>query len=243
MGKNETWRLRNPDQEIYYRAWMDGDYICGNGVINDKGPMAAWMIGVKALKESGFRPKGDILMAAVIGEIGYEPVDEFVGPGYLGKDFGTKYLLTHGGSTDLAIVAEATDFRPGRVEAGKAFFQITLYAGPSRYTPYVEHDVSNSTNAIVRTAEFIPIFETWAKRYEEEHMTRFTGGTVIPKASIGAIRAGLPYQITRPPEICRLYVDVRLLPGMNPLDVKEELVALMYRKGFEGEVISTPARQ
>jgi acetylornithine deacetylase/succinyl-diaminopimelate desuccinylase-like protein len=59
---------------------------------------------------------------------------------------------------------------------------------------------------------------------------------VIPKVSIGAIRAGLPYQIIRPPEVCNLYIDVRLLPGMNPLDVKEELVALMLKEGFEGEV-------
>ena len=237
LGKNEVWRLKAPDQKIYYQAWVEGNTIFGNGVVNDKGPMASWMIGVKALREAGIRLKGDVLMSAVIGEIGYEPVDEFTGLTYVGKDFGTRYLLTHGGGADLAIVAESTDFKAGWVEAGKAFFKVTIYAGPSRYTPYVQHGApEESKNAIVRATHFIPYLERWAKAYEERHTTRFAGGTVVPKASIGAIRAGLPYQIIRPPEVCSLYIDVRLVPGMNPLDIREELISLISQSGLEGEV-------
>jgi acetylornithine deacetylase/succinyl-diaminopimelate desuccinylase-like protein len=237
LGKNEIWRLKVPDQKIYYEAWVEGNAIFGNGVVNDKGPMAAWMIAVKALREAGIRLKGDVLMSAVIGEIGYEPVDEFTGMAYVGKDLGTRYLLTHGGTADLAVVAEATGFKAGWVEAGKAFFKVTMHAGPSRYTPFVQHvSPQESKNAIVRAAHFIPYLERWAKAYEERHTTQFTGGTVVPKASIGAIRAGLPYQIIRPPEVCSLYVDVRLVPGMNPLDIKEELISLLSQSGLEGDV-------
>jgi len=237
LGKNEVRRLRIPDQKVYTQAWTEGEKIFGNGVVNDKGPMAAWLIAVKAIREAGIRLRGDILLSAVVGEIGYEPVDEFAGLAYAGKDLGTRYLLTHGGTADLAIVAEATDFKPGWVEAGKAFFKVTLYAGPSRYTPFVQHgDLRESKNAIVRVSPFILIFEKWAKEYENRHTTRFPGGTVVPKASIGAIRGGLPYQIIRPPEVCSLYIDVRLVPGTNPLDVKEELTSLLSENGFEGEV-------
>jgi acetylornithine deacetylase/succinyl-diaminopimelate desuccinylase-like protein len=237
LGKNEIWRLKVPDQKIYYQAWIEGNTIFGNGVVNDKGPMASWMVAVKALREAGVSLKGDVLMSAVVGEIGYEPVDEFAGMAYAGKDLGTRYLLTHGGSADLAIVAEATDFKPGWVEAGKAFFKVTIHAGPSRYTPYVQHGApEESKNAIVRAALLIPILERWAKEYEERYTTHFAGGTVVPKVSIGAIRAGLPYQIIRPPEVCSLYIDVRLLPGMNPLDVREELINLVLKSGFEGGV-------
>jgi acetylornithine deacetylase/succinyl-diaminopimelate desuccinylase-like protein len=237
MGRNEVRRLRDPDQPVYYEAWVEGESIWGNGVVNDKGPMASWMIAVKALKETGVELKGDILMGAVIGEIGYEPVDEFVGLEYIGKDFGTRYLLTHGGTSDLAIVAEATNFKAGWVEAGKAFFKITVQAGPSRYTPYVEHgDLKGSKNAIVKAAALIPLFEEWAKDYETRYRTQFEGGTVVPKASIGAIRAGLPYQIIRPPEVCDLYVDVRLVPGTRPLDIRQELASVLYEAGIEGEV-------
>lgn len=237
MGKNEWHRLRVPDQPIYYKAWVEGDAIFGNGVVNDKGPMASWMIAVKALKKAGIKLRGDILMAAVIGEIGYEPVDEFIGLEYVGKDFGTRYLLTHGGSSDLAIVAESTNFKAGWVEAGKAFFKIIVQAGPSRYTPYVEHgDLKESKNAILRAAVLIPLLEEWAMDYEVRNKTRFDGGTLLPKASIGAIRAGLPYQIIRPPEVCNLYVDVRLVPGANPLDIKEELAEVLAKGGIEGQV-------
>ena len=118
--------------------------------------------------------------------------------------------LPTGGSTDLALVAEATNFRPGWVEAGKVFFKVTIFAGPSKYTPFIQHGpIDKSNNAIVRTAVFIPWLKNWAKKYQEEHTTHFAGGTVIPKVNIGAIRGGLPYQITRSPEICSLYVDVR----------------------------------
>jgi len=237
MGKNEVWRLKVPDQRIYYEAWVEGDTIYGNGVVNDKGPMAAWMAALKALRESGIKLKGDIVMAAVIGEIGYEPVDEFTGLTYIGKDFGTKYLLTHGGPADLAIVAEATNFKAGWVEAGKAFYKITIHAGPSRYTPYMQHgELKDSKNAILRAAHFIPSLEQWAEEYESRYAAEFGGGTVVPKASIGAIRAGLPYQIIRPPEVCSLYVDIRLVPGMNPLDIREELATLLSQSSVEGEV-------
>jgi acetylornithine deacetylase/succinyl-diaminopimelate desuccinylase-like protein len=237
LGRDEIWRLKVPDQKIYYEAWVEGNTIFGNGVVNDKGPMAAWMIAVKALREAGVRLKGDVLMSAVIGEIGYEPVDEFTGMTYTGKDLGTRYLLTHGGTADLAIVAEATGFKAGWVEAGKAFFKVTIHAGPSRYTPFVQHAApQESKNAIVRAAHFIPLLESWAKEYEERYTTRFAGGTVIPKASIGAIRAGLPYQIIRPPEVCSLYVDVRLVPGTNPLGIREELIDLLSQSSLEGEV-------
>jgi acetylornithine deacetylase/succinyl-diaminopimelate desuccinylase-like protein len=236
LGKNETWRLKAPDQKIYYQAWLEEDTVFGNGVVNDKGPMAAWMIGMKAVREAGVSLKGDVLMEAVIGEIGYEPVDEFTGMGYAGKELGTRYLLTHGGTADLAVVAEATDFRAGWVEAGKAFFKVTIHAGPSRYTPFVEHvSPAESRNAIVKAAYFIPFLENWAWEYEQRFTTRFSGGTVVPKASIGSIRAGLPYQIIRPPEICSLYMDVRLLPGANPLDIREELLGLITKAGLEGD--------
>jgi acetylornithine deacetylase/succinyl-diaminopimelate desuccinylase-like protein len=199
--------------------------------------MAAWMIAAKALKASGVKIKGDILLAAVVGEIGHEPVDEFTGLDFIGKDFGTRYLLTHGGTADLAIVAEASNFSPGWVEAGKAFFKITVLAGPSRYTTYVEHvKPEESTNAIVKTSALIPILENWAKEYEEKNTTTFEGGTVVPKASIAAIRGGLPYLVIRPPELCSIYLDVRLVPGANPLDIREEILDVMTKNGFEGNV-------
>lgn len=237
LGKDERHRLKQPDQPVYYQSWIEGDFIFGNGVVNDKGPMAAWMIACEALRKSGLERKGDILLCSVVGEIGHEPVDEFEGIDYIGKDFSTQFLLNHGGSADLAIVAEATNFQAGWVEAGKAFFKVVIEAGPSKYTPYVEHgEDGDAGNAIVAAAKFINSFEQWAKEYEENNRTEYRGGTVVPKAGIGAIRGGLPYLIIRPPEVCSLFIDVRLTPGMNPLDVKEDLTRLLRQTGLEGRI-------
>src|SRR5439155_672574 len=80
-----------------------------------------------AIKDSGVRLKGDLLLMAVVGEIGVEPVDEFQSPAYLAKEPGTRFAITHGGVADYALVAEGTDFGIVGVEAGKAFFKVTVF--------------------------------------------------------------------------------------------------------------------
>jgi len=238
MDSGEFLRLRNPEDEVYLKAWLEGDAVVGNGVMNDKGPLAAWLIAVKAISRAGVRLRGDILLSAVIGEIGNEAVDEFQGPLYSGKDMGTRYLISHGGVADFALVAEASSFAPAWVEAGKVFCKITVFAGPSRYTPYIGRPVEPiaSENAIVRAGVLIGALEEWAGRYQEVNRYECPGGIVIPKVNIGAIRSGKPYQLTRTPEVCYLYLDVRIPPGKKPLQVKWELEDVLQKTHVEGEV-------
>ncbi|HET8673528.1 MAG TPA: M20/M25/M40 family metallo-hydrolase, partial [Thermoleophilaceae bacterium] len=119
-------RIIDPDDPIFHSGWREGDLLHGHGVMNDKGPLAAWLIGVLALKEAGVRLRGDVVLTMVSGEIGNEPVDEFQGLHYSGKDLGARYLAVHGGVADYALVAEATGFNLGWVEAGKAFCKVRL---------------------------------------------------------------------------------------------------------------------
>src|SRR5262249_27191255 len=64
-------------------AWVDGKYIMGAGIVNDKGPMAAWMIAANAIRKAGVQLHGDLVLTMVPGEIDQEPVDEFTSPRYL----------------------------------------------------------------------------------------------------------------------------------------------------------------
>ena len=232
--------LIEPANPIYHRAWQEGDELYGEGVVNDKGPLAAFLLAVKAIKEAGVELKGDIWLTAVVGEISQEPVDEYQGPAYLSKDLGTRFVLTHGGVMgDFALVAEGTDFTPIWVEAGKAFFKVTLYYREKPiYTPYLERtkDLSQARNAIVRLAPFIEHFENWAADYEQRHRYQCGGGIVVPRASINAVRGGLPYHMVATSQICSAYIDVRLLPGQNPLEVRDELEALLAGAKLDGEV-------
>jgi acetylornithine deacetylase/succinyl-diaminopimelate desuccinylase-like protein len=61
-------------------------------------------------------------------------------------------------------------------------------------------------------------------------------GTIVPKASVNAIRSGYPFNLTSAPQIASFYVDTRILPGANPMDVRGELRDVLKEAGVEGTV-------
>ncbi|MEQ4304676.1 M20/M25/M40 family metallo-hydrolase [Plantactinospora sp. B6F1] len=228
-----------PDRPEFHTAWRDGDEIVGVGVVNDKGPMACWLVAAATLRRSGVRLPGDLVLTMVTGEIGHEPVDEFDGPRYQGKDHGSRYVATHGGLADYVVVAETTSFTPIWVEPGKAFFRIEV-RGRDRgvYTPYLSRPYSHGDqpNAIVRAAPLITAIDEWAYGYQERNRSRREAGEVVPKVNIGAVRAGHPSQPILSPASCLLYLDVRIPPGDNPLGVQEELRDLVRRVTPDADV-------
>ncbi|HXH83141.1 MAG TPA: M20/M25/M40 family metallo-hydrolase [Candidatus Tectomicrobia bacterium] len=239
IHKDEYWTTRRAADPVFHSAWREGDVLVGNGVCNDKGPMATWLLAAKAIKDSGVRLKGDVLLMSVVGEIGVEPVDEFQPPQYLAKEPGTRFAITHGGVADFALVAEGTDFGIVGVEAGKAFFKITVFGNDLPiYTPYITRPtpVEKNPSAIVRMAPLVQRIEEWAYEYEQAHRYECPGGVVVPRVNIGAIRGGVPYKITKTVQQCAIYVDVRITPIQDPLDVREELRGLLVGLGLEGEV-------
>jgi acetylornithine deacetylase/succinyl-diaminopimelate desuccinylase-like protein len=239
IHKDEWWTTRRAADPVFHSAWRDGDVLIGNGVCNDKGPMATWLLAAKAIKDSGVTLKGDLVLMAVVGEIGLEPVDEFQSPAYLAKEAGTRFAITHGGVGDYALVAEGTDFGLVGVEAGKAFFKITVFGNDLPiYTPYIGRPtpIAKNPSAIVRMAPLIQRIEEWAYEYEQTHRFQCPGGVIVPRVNIGAIRGGVPYKITKTVQQCAIYVDVRTTPVQNPLDIRDELRALVTALGLEGEV-------
>lgn len=238
MSRDDIWMYSDAQNPVYHSAWVEDGKVWGAGVVNDKGPMACWMIAAKAIKESGIPLKGDLLLSMVPGEIEIEPIDEFQGPRCHSHDFGAAYMISHGALADYALVAEATGFRLAWVEAGKLWLKITVFAGPSRYTPYYPRPTSmeESPNAIVRTAKLIEKLEEWALEYERKNTREYEGGTVVPKASIGAVRGGAPHKIYRYPELCTIYMDIRLTPETNPLDVQAEIQKIIRGLNFKAEI-------
>jgi len=251
IAAEETLTTPNAAAPEHHSGWRDGKYLIGNGVVNNKGLMATWMIACKALKQAAIRLRGDLLMTMVVGEIGVEPVDEFQPPEYLAKEAGARYVVNRGYTADYGIVAEGTDFALCWVEAGKAFFKVSVEGvDPPRYTPYVPTPGApeESLNAIVRATRVIEAIEAWGAGYERRHTYECEGGTVVPKVSIGAIRSGVPYKITKAPSICHLYVDVRINPDQDLLSVQRELEEALagvrvpvtvepfaFRRGYEGK--------
>jgi acetylornithine deacetylase/succinyl-diaminopimelate desuccinylase-like protein len=239
LRPDAIWSAREPRDPMFHQAWIDGDEIFGDGVVNDKGPMAAFLVAAKTIRDAGYPIKGDVIVTAVAGEISREPIDEYRGPSYMSKDLGTRFMVTHGVVADFALVAEGTGFGIVGIEAGKAQFKVTVFSdGPLHYTPYIPRptSITDAPNAIVRSSAVIQAIEAWAYDYQQRMTYTSATGTVIPKASIGAIRAGYPYSPTNTPQVCSMYVDTRLLPGMNPLDVRNELLAVLRSVGVPGAV-------
>src|SRR5262245_33506501 len=52
VHQEEWWANRRAGDPIFHSAWRDGDMLVGNGIVNDKGPMATWLLAAKAIKDS-----------------------------------------------------------------------------------------------------------------------------------------------------------------------------------------------
>src|SRR5947207_1882287 len=110
-----------------------------------QGPMAAYLVAAKAIRDAGYPLKGDLIVTAVAGEISREPIEEWQGPMYLSKDLGVRFMVTHGVVADFALVGEGTGFGIVGIEPGKAHFKVTVYSeGPRYYTPYLPRPTSLS---------------------------------------------------------------------------------------------------
>lgn len=249
IAKEEWLTTLRAGAPEHHTAWREGRRLIGNGIVNNKGVMATWLTACRALKRAGVQLRGDVLMTAVVGEIGLEPVDEFQPPRYIAKEAGARYMVNRGVTADWAVVAEGTSFALCWVEAGKAFFKVIVHGQePPLYTPYLPRPtgIADSPNAIVRATSVIQAIEHWGLDYEQRHTYRCDGGTVVPKVSVNAVRSGVPYKITKTPSVCLLYVDARITPQQDPRSVQRELEEaiagtgvpvtvepIAYRRGYE----------
>jgi acetylornithine deacetylase/succinyl-diaminopimelate desuccinylase-like protein len=59
---------------------------------------------------------------------------------------------------------------------------------------------------------------------------------VVPKASVGAIRGGLPYKPIETAGVCALYLDIRVPPNIQPLVPLEELRKILANLGLVGDI-------
>jgi acetylornithine deacetylase/succinyl-diaminopimelate desuccinylase-like protein len=228
--------------EYQPRAFLKDGRIYGQGVTNDKGSVAAFMVAGKAIAASGLVLKGDLLLAAVCGEIERAPVDEYQGADYLGFGYGTRHLLTYGGMTDMAIVTEPCKSENSQFGVtwglpGGLYLKVSLFGRPL-YAPYTRREAKE--NAVVTAARVIEAMEAWGASFEAANRYEFENGVIVPKVNLGAIRGGLPYKPNYSPGVCNLYVDIRVPPQRDPVDVVHEidevLKGLRLELGYRLEV-------
>ena len=87
---------------------VDGK-VRGLGISNMKGGLASFLTAASAIVKSGVKLRGDVILAAVVGEISRTPIGPYQGSEYRGEGIGTRHLLTHGVQSDYALVADGSD--------------------------------------------------------------------------------------------------------------------------------------
>ena len=224
-----------PDSEL--KGSIRDGKVRGLGISNMKGGVAAFMMAAKALKKSAVKLKGDVIFAAVVGEISRTPIGPWQTKEYRGEGAGTRHLLTHGMHSDYAVVADGSDMNIVWTQTGVVQIKITTFGkaeaawGTKRSThPMVK------LNAIVKMTKIIEGLEKWAERFEEQYIYNSPTGPVFPKVNIGAIEGGAPYRPNYFPGVCNVYVDVRTPPQVRPVTVQHEITKALSSLDVEYEM-------
>jgi acetylornithine deacetylase/succinyl-diaminopimelate desuccinylase-like protein len=234
-GTSEDLRMvANLEPEAELKGRIVGDRVQGLGISNMKGGVAAFMIAGKALKSSGVRLKGDVILAAVVGEISRTPVGPWQGQEYRGEGVGTRHLLAHGMHSDYAVVADGSDLNIVWTQTGVVQVKITTFGkaeaawGTKRSAYPME-----SVNAIVKMTKVIAALEEWAAQFEVKYIYDSPTGPLLPKVNIGGIEGGAPYRPNYFPGVCSIYVDVRMPPQVRPVTIKSELEQVLNKLGVD----------
>ncbi|MGH2859499.1 MAG: M20 family metallopeptidase [Solirubrobacteraceae bacterium] len=182
--------------------------IYGLGISNMKGALACYLEAARAVRDAGIELPGDLMIAAVVGEIEKTQWgEEFRGGWYRGYAAGSRYLPTHGGITDMCILGEPTEQRIVLGHCGAMWCRIST-SGPFVHTAFSEGRLGE--NAILRLTDVVAAVREWITAWEREGEYAGMKGVV----NIGAIRGGYPWRVSRTPGRADLFLDVRVPPTM-----------------------------
>tara|TARA_R110000787_G_scaffold24699_4_gene69796 strand:+ start:1454 stop:2737 length:1284 start_codon:yes stop_codon:yes gene_type:complete len=225
-------RAMEPADEL--RGRVVGDTVQGLGISNMKGGLASFMYAGKALLDAGVQLRGDMVMAAVVGEISRTPIGEWQSRDFRGEGTGTRHLLNHGMQTDYAVCCDGSDLNIVWTQEGVVQLRIAIYGnaeaawGTKRETHPMEE-----WNAIVKMTKVIAAVEKWGAEFEKKYIYDSPTGPLLPKVNIGGIEGGAPYRPNYFPGVCAIYVDIRIPPQVRPVQVQAEVEAVMNGLGLD----------
>jgi acetylornithine deacetylase len=191
------------------KAMVKDGRIWGLGISNMKGALACYLEALRALADAGLRLRGDVTIAAVVGEIEKTQWgEEFRGRDYRGYAAGSRHLVTHGAVADMCVLGEPTEQRIVLGHFGAMWCRIGV-GGPFVHTAFSEGRLAE--NSIVRARELLDDVLGWVPEWEERASYRGLRGVV----NVGAVRGGFPWRLSRTPGRTDLFLDVRVPPTMS----------------------------
>jgi acetylornithine deacetylase/succinyl-diaminopimelate desuccinylase-like protein len=199
--------------------------IYGLGISNMKGAVAAYIEAVRALQDEGVRLKGDVLIAAVAGEIEKTQQGDAQGAEYRGYAAGSRYLVTHGGVADMCILGEPTENKLVLAHFGSLWLRLSTH-GPFVHTAFSEG--RRDENSILRMRPVLDAVLEWLPSWEEEMSYDGVRGV----ANVGSIEGGFGWRASRTPHRTDLYLDLRVPPSVPMADARRK--ALEFARSLDG---------
>jgi acetylornithine deacetylase len=215
--------------------------LYGLGISNMKGALACYVEAVTALRDAGVRLRGDVLIAAVCGEIEKTQYGDAQGAQYRGYAAGSRYLVSHGGVADMCLLGEPTEGKVVLGHYGALWLRIRTH-GDFIHTAFSEG--RRDRNSILRMREVLDAVLEWIPTWEDDPANGYRGAKAI--VNVGAIEGGFGWRVSRTPHHTDLFLDVRV-PPTKPMGVARREVLEMVRglaerfpdHGVEGEVYVT----
>ncbi len=203
------------------KAEASGGSVFGLGISNMKGALACYVEAVRALRDAGVRLKGDLMIAAVVGEIEKTQWGaEFRGKQYRGYAAGSRHLVTHGVVADMCILGEPTEQKVVLGHYGALWMRIST-RGAFMHTAFSEGRLQE--NSIVRMRDVLDAVLEWAPSWEERASYRGRRGIV----NVGAVNGGFAWRVSRTPGRTDLFLDVRVPPTMAMTEARAAVMELV----------------
>lgn len=193
--RRDQWRYDPFGAEI-----ADG-MIYGLGALNMKAGLASLLMAGEALRRSGARRKGDLILACVVAETG--------------GGVGALHLLESGWRPNYCIVTEAGNLDVGVISVGYVQGKIRVPGEFKHRVPYV--------NPIEKASKVIEAFSpsyVQIPRVEDGGWLRYQPHALIPGYPSMAIRNIEHYQ-----DVTTVTFDLRIIPGMSEDSVRDDMQA------------------
>jgi acetylornithine deacetylase len=222
-------------------AFQRDGRLYGLGISNMKGALACYVEAVRALQDAGVRLRGDVLIAAVCGEIEKTQYGDATGGQYRGYAAGSRYLVTHGGVADMCLLGEPTEGKVVLGHYGALWLRIRVH-GNFIHTAFSEG--KRDQNSVLRMHEVLAAVQEWIPTWENDPSNAYRGAKAI--VNVGAIEGGFGWRVSRTPHHTDLFLDVRV-PPTKPMGVARREVLDFVRSladrfpayGVEGEIYVT----
>jgi acetylornithine deacetylase/succinyl-diaminopimelate desuccinylase-like protein len=235
----EPWLAHVPGFQP--RAFVEDGRLYGLGISNMKGALACYVEALRALDDAGVRLRGDVLIAAVAGEIEKTQYGDAQGAEYRGYAAGSRYLVSHGGVADMCVLGEPTESKVVLGHFGSLWARIST-AGPFVHTAF--SDGKREQNSIVRMREVLDAVLEWIPTWEDDPENAFRGAKAI--VNVGAIQGGFGWRVSRTPHRTDLFLDVRVPPTKEMAVARSQVLGMVRslrerfpESGIEGEVYVT----